>query len=97
MSAFINALSVRFRVFGLGGVSRVWLSFTRTNRSRCGGKVGISRVGRDSQGGVGSGGNLRLVFAGFHTSGFSTALLFAKFREWPLLVIEPPDNVRSVA
>src|SRR6266849_1754001 len=44
------------------------------SRSRRGGKVGISRFGRDFQGSVGAGGNLLLVFAGSHAPAFSTAL-----------------------
>jgi len=44
------------------------------SRSRRGGKVGISRSGRDFQGSVGAGGNLLLVFAGSHAPAFSTAL-----------------------
>src|SRR5271165_5627483 len=36
------------------------------SRSRRGGKVGISRFGRDFQGSVGAGENLSLVFHGFH-------------------------------
>src|SRR4029077_12786911 len=44
------------------------------SRSRRGGKVGISRFGRDFQGSVGAGGNLLLVFAGPHAPAFSTAL-----------------------
>src|SRR6478609_5802021 len=44
------------------------------SRSRRGGKVGISRLRRDFQGSVGAGGNLLLVFAGFHAPAFSTAL-----------------------
>src|SRR6266436_1001471 len=44
------------------------------SRSRRGGKVGISRFGRDFQGSVGVGGNLLLVFAGSHAPAFSTAL-----------------------
>ena len=44
------------------------------SRSRRGGKVGISRLWRDFQGSVGAGGNLLLVFAGFHAPAFSTAL-----------------------
>src|SRR5674476_679816 len=44
------------------------------SRSRRGGKVGILRFLRDFQGSVGAGGNLLLVFAGFHAPAFSTAL-----------------------
>jgi hypothetical protein len=36
--------------------------------------VGIARCRRDFQGRVGTGGNLGLVFAGFHAPAFSTAL-----------------------
>ena len=43
---------------------------------RRGGKVGISRLLRDFQGSVGAGGNLLLVFTGFHAPVFSTALSF---------------------
>src|ERR1035438_4483663 len=45
------------------------------SRSRRGGKVGIPRLLRDFQGSVEAGGNLLLVFAGFHAPAFSTALL----------------------
>ena len=44
------------------------------NRRRRGGNVGIRRRLPDSQGGVETGGNLHLVFAGFHTPAISTAL-----------------------
>src|SRR5579871_6120285 len=46
-----------------------------SRRRRRGGKVGISRLRRDFQGSVGDGGNLILVFAGFHAPAFSTAFL----------------------
>ena len=84
--------------FGLGGVSRLVFSFTHASRGRRrGGKVGISRVMRDFQGAVGTGGNLLLVFAGFHSSVFSTALLWVGFHEWPPLPIEAPHHVRPLA
>lgn len=83
MAAFINTPSVRS-----------WLSFRRRGRfvfllthasrgRRHGGNVGIWRLRRDFQGGVGSGGNLLLVFAGFHASAFSTALRADVFVQWP--------------
>ena len=45
-------------------MSRLILSFHRSHSDRRGEKVGISRRGRDSEGSVGGGGNLSLVFAG---------------------------------
>ncbi|MFL6449851.1 MAG: hypothetical protein ACJ746_19535, partial [Bryobacteraceae bacterium] len=57
-------------------MSRLLFSFRERDRGgRRSGKVGISRLLRDFQGVVGTGGNLLLVFAGFHSSVFSTALL----------------------
>jgi hypothetical protein len=59
-------------VWVLGGASRP-LRFENRNRGRRGGKVGIAC---DSQGSVGTGGNLLLVFAGSPAPAFSTALFF---------------------
>jgi len=38
-----------------------------------------------------------LVFAAFHTSVFSTALLFVPFAQWPSLAVEAPYHMRAVA
>src|SRR5947208_16961746 len=81
--------------FGLGGVGRRFSYRERDRNSRRGGKVGISRVGRDFQGVVGTGGNLFSVFAGFHSSVFSTALLGVC--EWPALIIESSHHMRAIA
>ena len=54
--------------------------------------MGIARFVRDSQGRVGSGGNLLLVFAGFHAPTFSTALLFACYSL--SFSVEPSDYMR---
>ena len=77
----------------------VWpLLFRRENRSRSrrGGKVGISRFGRDFQGSVGAGENLLLVFHGFHAPAFSTALGVAFTDQRHSLTVEPPHHVGAV-
>ena len=59
--------------------------------------MGISRFGRDFQGSGGAGGNLLLVFTGFHAPAFSTALFW--FRADPLcsLAVKAPYHVRAEA
>ena len=57
--------------------------------------MGISRSWRDSQGSVGAGENLLLVFAGFHAPVFSTALADRPCAERTAIRIIVPDNVRS--
>src|SRR5690242_3802107 len=64
------------------------------SRSRRGGKVGISRLWRDSQGSVGAGGNLLLVFAGFHAPAFSTALRRSGRPEIFPVAIVPSHHMR---
>src|SRR5205085_7495676 len=65
--------------------------------SRRGGKVGISRFWRDSQGSVGAGGNLLLVFAGFHAPVFSTALFLRREVQLFSPVAVAPHDVGAVA
>src|SRR5690349_11068764 len=60
---------------------------------RRGGKVGISRFSRDFQGSVGAGGNLLLVFTGFHTPAFSTALFWTWVEQRRSLTVEAPHHV----
>ena len=79
-------------------MSRPLFSFGERDRGRRrSGKVGISRLLRDFQGVVGTGGNLFLVFAGFHGSAFSTAHLFVCFGEWLAVAIESPHYMRAIA
>ena len=67
------------------------------NRRRRGGKVGISRFVRDFQGSVGAGGNLFLVFAGFHAPAFSTALFGWYTAQLLPAAAIAPHYVRAVA
>src|SRR6266852_4049176 len=67
------------------------------SRGRRGGKVGISRFGRDFQGSVGAGGNLLLVFAGFHAPAFSTALFGGFADQLFARAAIAPYYMRSVA
>ena len=68
-----------------------------SRRSRRGGKVGISRLWRDFQGSVGAGGNLLLVFAGFHAPAFSTALRWFGVIQFLSAVVKVPHYVWSEA
>jgi hypothetical protein len=63
----------------LGGANRLFLLHNLNGRRR-GGKVEITRCRRDFQGSVGAGGNLLLVFAGFHAPAFPTALFGVRQR-----------------
>src|ERR1035437_894005 len=65
------------------------------NRRRRGGKVGISRLWRDFQRSVGGGGNLLLVFAGFHAPVFSTALFCDWMDQLFSLTVEATHHVRA--
>src|SRR5713226_1186412 len=67
------------------------------SRGRRGGKVGISRFGRDFQGSVGAGGNLLLVFAGFHAPALSTALFGGFADQLFARAAIAPHYMRSVA
>ena len=67
------------------------------SRSRRGGKVGISRSGRDFQGSVGAGENLLLVLAGFHAPAFSTALLGWRADQLVSRAAKTSYDVRAVA
>src|SRR6202040_3007808 len=70
--------------------------FGKRSRRR-GGKVGISRGGRDFQGTVGDVENLSLVFDGFHGPVFPTALFRGGLLERTSAGIESADHMRAVA
>src|ERR1700692_1215487 len=70
--------------------------FRKRSRRR-GGKVGISRGGRDFQGTVGAVGNLVLFFHGFHGPAFSTALFGGGLLKRMSTTVEPADHMRAVA
>ena len=59
--------------------------------------MGIPLFVRDFQGSVGSGGNLGLVFAGFHTPAFSTALFRGGADQFRSLIVKAPDDMGTVA
>src|SRR3954462_15165931 len=77
------------------GVEKLCRIFQIDTTSFLTGCTQMTARGRDFQGVVGSAGNLLLVFAAFHKSVFSTALL--GLCERPPLTVEPPHHMRAVA